>query len=87
MTVRNRKSRTDAMVLRAYVANILASRTLLEPLSDKQIVHLLYGGASARAVGRARRWVEREYERDRLAGLREWIRRARRGEQPDARIG
>jgi hypothetical protein len=59
MTVRNRKSRTDAMVLRAHIANILASRTLLEPVTNKEIVKLLNGVPSIDSVKRARRWLDR----------------------------
>jgi hypothetical protein len=84
MTVRNRRARADAMVLRSFVANILASRTLLEPVTNKEIVKLLNGVPSIDSVKRSRRWLEQEYRRDRLAGLRLWIARARRGEQPDA---
>jgi hypothetical protein len=81
--VRNRRARADAMVLRSYVASILASRSLLEPLTDKQLSALLNNAVSLRSVRRARRWVERAHQQDRLAGLADWLRRLRRGEQPD----
>ena len=84
MTIRNRRSRTDAQVLRSFVAGILASRSLLEPLTTKELCALLGDNASLYAVERARRWVEREYARDRLASLAGWRRRARRGEEPEA---
>lgn len=44
------------MVLRAYVANILASRTLLEPLTNKELAALLNGVPSIDSVKRARCW-------------------------------
>jgi hypothetical protein len=76
------------MILRSHVASILASRTLLERrLTDKQLAALLNGAASLRSVRRARRWVEHAYQQDRLAGLTDWLRRLRRGEQPDTPKG
>ena len=84
VTIRNRRSRTDAMVLRSVIAGALAGRSLLQPLTNKQLAALLGGNASLTAVARARRWVEAEYARDELVSLRLWIARARRGEQPDA---
>ena len=78
MAARNRSAHTKAMLLRAYVAGILLERTAFEPVSDKEIARLLADPAvSCRAVARARRWLEREFARDRLAYLREWIRTRR----------
>jgi hypothetical protein len=73
--IRNRKSRAQAMMLKTYIAVVLAARNQLRPLTDEDLRRLLADGASLSAVRRARRWVEREYRRDpALPALTEWMR-------------
>jgi hypothetical protein len=78
--IRNRSAYTRAMLRRAHVAGVLAERSAFEPISDKQIARLLDEPTSYRAIAAARRWLEKEFARDKLAVLRNWI-RERRGKQ------
>jgi hypothetical protein len=66
------------MLRRAHVAAVLAERSAFEPISDKALARLLEEPTSYRAVAAARRWLEREYARDKLAVLRNWIRERRK---------
>jgi hypothetical protein len=77
--VSNRSPRTEAWLLRAAIAGVLSSRSLLEPLTTKEVARLVQRPGSLCAVARARRWVEEAYRRDKLAGLAVWIARARKG--------
>jgi hypothetical protein len=77
MTVRNRRARGNAMLLRGYVFNILRRRTLLEPLTDKELAAMLDNHYTPRQVGRARRWVEQEWRRNQLADFSNWANSAR----------
>jgi hypothetical protein len=80
MAIRNKRSRVDAMLLRSMIYPILQERTLLEPLSNKQIREKLNNGASVAAIQRARLWLEKAWKEDQLAELMTWLRRARQGD-------
>lgn len=80
MTIRNRKSLSDALAARAYIAAIIAARGPFDPPTDDEIRRQMADGISLVAIRRHRQWLRIEYRRDGLAGFLERIRRARRGE-------
>lgn len=81
--IRNRKAKAEAMTLRLMVSKVLSAHTHLERLPDKEIRARLRNAASLAAVHRARRWVEDEYRKDKLAALYAWEYRARTTASPD----
>ena len=83
--IRNRKSRVDAMIVRAWVAGALAAQSQLDPpLTLKRLQReLLPAHIPIATLKRHRAWVRREYAAGRLQKLAKFIRDARNGRRPE----
>jgi hypothetical protein len=82
--IRNRKSQATALVVRSWIADMLARRTQLdEPLTDEAIRReLLPRQVPLSAIKRHRQWVRREFAAGRLPKLVKWIDAAKTGPLP-----
>ena len=75
--IRNRKSRANALGLRAWIAGILGSHSHLERLPYKQIQARLGGRVPIASIKRHVSWLRAEYSRDRLRDFTRAVARAR----------
>jgi hypothetical protein len=89
MTVRNRKSFRDAMVLRGFIAAILSQHSPFQaPLTDAAIRDRLDGAVSLKTIQRHRAWLRRLDRQGKLQeALVQWIKLAREGRPPDPEMG
>jgi hypothetical protein len=85
MTVRNRKSHRDAMVLRGFIASILSQHSPFQaPITNDGIRKQLGDAVSLKTIKRHRAWLRRADREGTLhEKLVEWIRLARDGRPPD----
>ena len=80
----NRRSEATAMVVRGWVAGLLAARSQLDPpWTDKDLHRACGGGMSLITIRRARIWVREAHAAGRLPELLEWTRKARTGPLPE----
>jgi hypothetical protein len=82
----NRRSQATALIVRGWVAALLASRSQLDPpWTDKELRAACGGGMALITIRRARLWVREAHASGRLPALIEWKREANRGPLPEWR--